>query len=334
MTGGTGFFGIWLIESFLWAHQQLGLQARMTVLSRDPQAFCQKMPHLASHPALSFHEGDVRDFAFPAERFAYIVHAATPASAALNSENPLLMVDTITEGTRRTLEFARHCGARRFLLTSSGAVYGTQPPDVIHIPETYLGAPDPMNPSSAYGQGKRLAEHLCALYADRHGIETTISRGFAFVGPHLPLDLHFAIGNFIRDALRGGPITVRGDGTPFRSYLYAADLAIWLWTILLRGQSCRPYNVGSPVAVSIADLAQAVASHQLGCDVVISQPSNPDAHPSRYVPSTDRAESELGLTRCFELGEAIRRTMDWHRPRLAKERLKTRPSECPRRAAP
>src|SRR5207245_4908945 len=164
--------------------------------------------HLASHPAIQFHDGDVRSFEFPKGTFSHVIHAATEATARLYSEQPLLMFDIIVEGTRRTLEFARQCGARKFLLTSSGAVYGRQPPELTHVPEDYAGGPNPTEPRFGYAEGKRAADMLCALFAQQHGFETKIARGFAFVGPYLPLDIHFAIGNFIRDGMRGGPIRI------------------------------------------------------------------------------------------------------------------------------
>ena len=296
ITGGTGFFGCWLLESFLWANDQLSLGARVFVLSRSPGDFVTKAPHLANHPAVRLVQGDVRTFEYPAGGFPIVIHAATEASAKLNQENPLLMFETIVEGTHRTLEFARTHGTRRFLLTSSGAVYGKQPPEMTRIPEDYPGAPDPMDPDSAYAEGKRAAEMLCRLYAHQFGLEAKIARFFAFVGPHLPLDAHYAIGNFIRDALQGGPIRVNGDGSPLRSYLYAADLAIWLWTILLKGQPCRPYNVGSDSSISIADLAGLVRQVvDPGLVVTIARQADPSQPQLRYVPSIERARGELML---------------------------------------
>jgi nucleoside-diphosphate-sugar epimerase len=313
ITGGTGFFGCWLLESLTWANDKLGLDVSALVLTRNPEAFRSKAPHLAAHPAIQFHQGDVRSFDFPAGHFTHIIHAATEASAKLNAKDPLLMLDTIVEGTRRALEFARHCGARKFLLTSSGAVYGKQLPELTHVPEEYTGGPDPLDPRSAYGEGKRMAEMLCTLYAKQYGLETKIARCFAFVGPYLPLDIHFAIGNFIRDGLRGGPIQVQGDGTPYRSYLYAADLVIWLWTILIRGESCRPYNVGSEESITIAELAHIVAqSFTPPVAVKITRATVPGQPAERYVPTTRRAAAELHLGSSIALVESIRRTIAWH----------------------
>jgi dTDP-glucose 4,6-dehydratase len=218
ITGGTGFFGCWLLESFAWANDKLNLNAEALVLTRNYESFLKKAPHLATNPAIKFHIGDVRDFEFPQGHFPFVIHAATEASAKLNEENPLLMWDTIIEGTRHTLEFSRHAGTKKFLLTSSGAVYGKQPPEMTRIPEEYTGAPDPTDPNSAYGEGKRAAEMLCAMYAKMYGIQTKIARGFTFVGPYLPLDIHYAIGNFISDGLQGSPIEIKGDGTTYRSY--------------------------------------------------------------------------------------------------------------------
>jgi nucleoside-diphosphate-sugar epimerase len=313
ITGGTGFFGCWLLESFAWANDKLKLNASVLVLTRDYDAFQKKAPHLADHPSINFHIGNVKNFDFPEGEFSHIIHAATSASATLNDENSLLMFDTNVAGTRHNLDFAVHCGAKKFLLTSSGAVYGKQPPDMTHIPEDYCGAPDPIDPTSAYGEGKRAAELLCALYAKKYAIEPKIARCFAFVGPYLPLDIHYAIGNFIRDGLNGGPIRVKGDGTPYRSYLYAADLAIWLWTILLKGESCRPYNVGSEEAITIQELANVVA----GCfdrpiEVRIAKSPHPGKQAERYVPAANRAQEELSLHQFIHIKDSISRTIRCH----------------------
>jgi len=312
ITGGTGFFGTWLLGTFMHANRSLNLRAQAVVLSRNPDGFRQALPGIASDEAIHLVKGDVRTFDFPTGEFSHIIHAATDASAAINDGRPLEMVDTIVEGTRRVLDFAVYSGTKRLLLTSSGAVYGRQPPTLSHIPEEHQGGPDMQLHTSAYGEGKRLAELLCTLYARSHGLEPTIARCFAFVGPYLPFTAHYAVGNFLADVLQQRPIVIKGDGTPKRSYLYAADMVVWLLTILARGQSCRPYNVGSNAAVNIAELAyHAAALRQPVMAVSVLGKAEPGQLPEQYVPATDRAQAELGLQVRVELDDALRRTLAW-----------------------
>jgi nucleoside-diphosphate-sugar epimerase len=313
ITGGTGFFGMWLLESLAHINDRLGLGMRASVLTRSPEAFALKAPHLAARPDLTFIRGDVRDFDLPEGNFDYIIHAATEASAKLNEEAPDEMFDAIIGGTRRVLALAARCGVRKFLLTSSGAVYGKQPSDMTHVPESYAGAPDPLLPGSAYGVGKRASEHMCAVHARQHDYEAKIARCFAFVGPHLPLDAHFAIGNFIRDAMRSESIKIGGDGTPMRSYLYASDLAVWLWTILFKAPTARAFNVGSDEDISIRQLAETVArSANQTSEILVAHHPDATRALSRYVPSVSQARDQLGLVSRHSLPLSISKTIHWH----------------------
>jgi dTDP-glucose 4,6-dehydratase len=313
ITGGTGFFGCWLVESFCFVNHLLSLGAHATILTRNPEAFALKCPHLASDSVVALHAGDVRSFSFPEGEFRYIIHAATQASAEQAAEAPLEMLSTIIAGTERTLQFAAARGTKKFLLTSSGAIYGKQPADVTHVPEDYAGAPDTLDPSNVYAEGKRAAELLCALYQKRASLECKIARCWAFCGPHLPLDQHFAIGNFIGDVLAGRPIQIQGDGTPRRSYLYAADLAVWLWTMLFQAPALVPFNVGSSNDVSILELAQTVvATLSPQMEIRVARKAVPGAPPLRYVPCVDRAREMVGLRQTVGLEECIRRTAKWH----------------------
>lgn len=313
ITGGTGFFGCWLLESFCHINQALDLHAHVVVLTRDPAAFAAKCPHIASSSALTLHQGDIRSFVFPRGEFRFIVHAATDTSTPTIARAPLDTFSTVVRGTERVLQFGAACTAQKLLLTSSGAVYGPQPSTIPRVPESFLGGPNPVDCSNAYGESKRTAELLCSLYSERVGLECKIARCWAFCGPHLRLDQHFAIGNFIGDVLAGRPIQILGDGTPRRSYLYAADLAIWLWTILFRAPALVPFNVGSARDVSIHELAQIVAATlRPETEIRIARAPIPGAEPLRYVPSVDRACTMLGLREEVTLEAAIRKTAEWY----------------------
>ena len=310
VTGGTGFFGRWMLESFLKANDELGLDAELVMLTRDPHRFAEAAPHVTGHAAVTLHPGDVRTFDLPDFEYTHVLHMATEAGPGLS---PSASFRTAIAGTERVLAFAALRGARKLLLTSSGAVYGPQPPDCERLTEEYLGAPRPEDVSVGYGHGKRAAEYLCSVAAAETGLQAKIARCFAFVGPMLPLDANFAIGNFIRDALYRDRIEVTGDGTARRSYLYAADLAIWLWTILFKGKSGRPYNVGSEADLSISDLAGVVARVvRPNIPLRIADPPVAGTLPARYVPSTARAARELGVQSCIALDEGVLRTANWY----------------------
>ena len=291
ITGGTGFVGSWLLESFVWADTHLNLHARIFVLTRNPAKFRADRPHLAREACMHILHGDLETFPFPAEEFHYVIHAAAESGS-----------------TQRILEMAKTSGTRRLLYTSSGAVFGDQPADVEKVDEEFVS---PVECCTPYGRAKRETETLCVRAADA-GLGVVIGRLFAFVGPYLPLDKNFAVGNFVRDARMGGPIEVKGDGTPLRSYLYAADLAIWLWTLLIEGVPGRTYNVGSDQAISILDLARTVES-VCGVERGIRVASKPTmgVKPKRYVPSIARARAELRLEPWIGLEEGIRRMFNF-----------------------
>ena len=137
------------------------------------------------------------------------------------------------------------------------------------------------------------------MAAGEAGLNVTVARLFAFVGPHLPLDRHFAIGNFIGDALAGRTIEVRGDGSPVRSYLYAADMALWLWAMLLdEAAAGATYNVGSEHPITIAETARLVAAES-GANVGVRRSAAAGGAGDRYLPSTRRARDELACARPY-----------------------------------
>ena len=319
LTGGTGFFGHWLLESILHANRELALHLQVTVLTRDAARFRQRAPHITGDSAITLLQGDVRSFAFPAAPHTYILHAATD-SGGQQAERPAYeLAESILEGTRRVLQFALATGATRLLYTSTGAVYGRSSATETHIPETSRSSPDPLALASSYDEAKRMSEHLCIAYSHQTPLQTVIARPFAFLGPHLPLDQHFAIGNFLAAAMANTAIHIRGDGTPIRSWLYMADLAVWLWHLLLRGEPNRAYNVGSEHTHTIAAAAHLTAATLRPAPgggstlaIQIDGTPNPAAPMNSYVPSTARARTELGLRQTIPLAEALRRTAAWH----------------------
>lgn len=296
ITGGTGFFGNWLLETLCHANATLNLNLNVTLLTRDKSAYAYKMPHLARDPMITLLEGDVRHFQFPIQSHDYIIHAAAEANAAKNSANPQHMQDIIINGTKRVLSFSSYIQAKKMLYVSSGAVYQLESE----------------NPTKAiYAMAKLSAEQLCVEQAAKQKTAIKIARCFAFVGPHLPLEQHFAVGNFINDAMQGRAIQLTGNGTGFRSYQYAADLVIWLLTILCKGSTDRAYNVGSDEAISILDLANLVAA-QFKPAPMVQVGTNTSPAEDYYIPDIADVKQRLDLPAGINLVTALQKTINWY----------------------
>jgi nucleoside-diphosphate-sugar epimerase len=306
LTGGTGFFGRSLLALLALLNEE-GHEIEVTVLTRNVQRFLDREPAYREAPWLSFCVEDVRDFVGPGEKFDFLIHGATSPS---EQDQPLDLFDTMVIGGKRVLDWAIRADVQRILLIGSGAQYGALPAGAEYFREDFNLACDSTKASSAYGEGKRAVETMAAIYRQVYGLEAVFARCFTFVGPGLPL-AEYAIGNFIRDALSSERISVKGDGTALRSYLYSADLAVWLLVLLLRGEPGQAYNVGSDQEISIAELAGLVG-RLLAPDkpITIQREPDPNILRNRYLPCIEKAR-QLGLAPWTPLDLAIRQTAEF-----------------------
>jgi dTDP-glucose 4,6-dehydratase len=325
ITGGTGFFGIWLLEALLWVREQRAVDLELVVLTRSADRFVrERAPHLKARAGLEFVQGDLINFEQPSRRCTHILHAASETNLERSADWPARHITTALDGTRRLLDMAVAHQVQAMLVTTSGAVYAQR--DTIsngRCVEGPASVQDYISEASVYGQSKRMMEIMTAVAAHTHGFRAPIARCFCFVGPYLSLDSNYAVGNFLSDALAGREIVVSGDGMPLRSYLYAADLVSWLITILTRGRSGVPYNVGGELPVSIGDLARTIARLAGSSDSVLVRGIPSGSPPSVYLPDLLRARTDLALNVTVNLEDALARTLDWYRLRTPYKSLDT-----------
>jgi dTDP-glucose 4,6-dehydratase/UDP-glucose 4-epimerase len=306
ITGGTGLFGHWVLDSLTEANQRLNLKIEATVLTRNPNLAITKMPNLDKR--ISFLKGDVGNFLFTSEKFDYILHmATTSANETFQGYSQTNKVQMLFEGTKRVIELAHNSGAKRILFTSSGAVYGNQSYD--NIEESSAMHIDPLKAESGLAIGKCGAEFLLSQACVETDLDVVIARCFTFVGPGMPMNLHYAIGNFIFNAAKGKPIIIKGDGTAIRSYMYMGDLIWWLLKLLLDGKSGEAYNVGSDQPITIKSLAQTIANlcNSKSEIIVQGQSDYSVGLPVRnlYVPSIKKAQENFQLKINTDIKSAI-----------------------------
>ncbi len=307
ITGGTGFFGIWLMAYFFVVANKYNAKFEIYVVTRNPHAFKNKNPWLKNESWINWITGDVAEFSFPDVKVDFILHAATDTSEAAG-KNAGVMLKSIIAGAEHILDCAKHCEVERITLVSSGGAYGSQSPTEDFLCEDANHAPSTISLGSAYGEGKRVMELLGTIFAEKTGRVVSVARCFAFVGAGLPTDGHFAIGNFVRDAIEKDEIVINGDGKAIRSYLYAADLALWLMRILCCGESKTIYNVGSDLQISTKELAETVVNELApGKHVKVLGSTKTSPVGNKYIPSVQKAKLKLGLDVWTPLPLAIRR---------------------------
>lgn len=301
ITGGTGLFGKSILNFLLYARKYYNFD--ITILTRDKYNFLFNNLQY-NKDFIHFINGDIRNFNCDKE-YDYIIHAATPASDKLEKENQLEMYSIILDGTKNIINIASKMNVKKLLFTSSGAIYGEQYESIKSFKENYYG-----NPITYYGKAKKISEELFLT----SNINVSIARCFAFVGPYLNLNIHFAIGNFIRDVIHNKNIIVRGDGRPLRSYLYTADLIIWLFVMLLNSNDKSIYNVGSSYEISIYDLAKKISNsinNYNGSIEVLTKPNYSYPTP-KYIPNNSKIIDELKVKENYTLDAAIKRTIEWN----------------------
>lgn len=318
LTGMTGFFGSAVLDLVVRHMSKSDKPATIYLLTRDSKSFRDRKPALADFGFLKVIEGDIQNFEIPARQIDYVIHGASTSNTdKFKGASALARFDTILNGARHLLKNSVRLGVKKVLFISSGAVYGGASGHEAPISESCNTAPDLYGDSeSCYSEAKRAAELMHVLFSREYGIEITVARCFSFCGPHIPLDINYAIGNFIRDVLSNKSICILGDGSPVRSYMYTYDLAVWLLALLVRGGNREAYNVGSEECTSIKQLAERVKAAE-GVDVAVncgsvsaSSGNHLTAAGNWYVPSIQKARNELGLDTWTSLDMTIRLTIE------------------------
>lgn len=314
ITGGTGFMGTWLAEIVAFLNDSYEFNIHLYLLSTRARTFKDRSPHLAFRQDITLIERDVRNLTDISNDVSWIIHAAASPDSRAHASDPLRTIEVIVDGTDSVLEYAtRLPDIKKVLNISSGQIYGNQPWELKGIPENYIGGLDCSALNSAYPESKRIAETICSVYRNQQRLPIVNARPFAFIGPYQGLDRPWAINNFIRDGLLGGPIRILGDGQTVRSYMYPSDMAWWILNILVHGSVGMSYNVGSPESITLQELAEKIACQTPQRPKIISGISKDKTlRSSRFVPNVDLATNSLGLKITTDLDTTIKRTILWN----------------------
>jgi dTDP-glucose 4,6-dehydratase len=314
ISGGTGFLGAWLLELISVLNGQHGFGMGVTVFSRNARSFAARWPHLGRQGWARFQDGDIRYLDELPRETQYVIHAAALTDRRLFASQPGAVAETNSLGAQRILRAANLLDdLQKFVLISSGLVYGAQPWETPGVDEEHFGALRCDDVNQVYAESKRFAEVTAHCAISESKLPVVVARPFAFVGPYLSLQLPWAVTDFVRDSLNGGPLRIMGDGTTVRSLMYASDFAFWMLATLVHGRPRQSYNIGSPEPIDLAALARLITGYFSPVPEILTRVGQTGHERNRLVPSVDRAVKELGVAVTVPLNEAIQRTIAWHR---------------------
>lgn len=314
VVGGTGFVGTWITEMVAAINDEYQFGIKLSLISRSTDQFSNRLPHLAGRADVQLIKSDVRQLGQFPMNADWVIHAAANPDVRTHASNPLDTASVIVEGTMSVMRTAERLGRlKKLLYLSSGLVCGTQPTSKNGMAENAQGAPAP-EASFIYPNAKRFAETICSAARVQSRIPVLVARPFSFIGPYQSLDTPWAQTTFLADALRGKSIRVLGDGQVIRSYLYGSDAAFWFLKILTTGQSGDVVNVGSPVGITLQDLAKEVARNfKPSPEIMFNTAPRSTGRSAQLLPDTTHAQNEYGLSVFTPLDEAIKLTAQWHR---------------------
>jgi dTDP-glucose 4,6-dehydratase len=300
--GGTGFVGKWLVFSLLRARTECKLNYEISVVTRSEQ----KAAALFAKQKITFIQHDLskRPLSLPSADF--FIHGSTPSVPSTGSLNPSEVINSTLNGSRSiftAIERFPHVKSALFL--SSGAVYGQQPLNLANQPEKEVMIPN--STLSSYGMSKIQSEILFAQMKLNLGVPISTPRLFAFFGPNLSLNEHFAIGNFFRDARAGQPIRVMGNPQTTRSYMYPTNLIQSLIELLVKPDSSI-INLGSSEPISMVTLAENIRDYFGRGEIEFLGKQSPQ---SNYVPETSWLQYKFEGIMQTKLQEGLRRWDNW-----------------------
>ena len=309
VTGAGGLVGSYLMRALDAVRRAHDLKLNLIALCRSPERTRAQLRGVERLECLEYDATRPLTADFRAD---YILHAAANAHPLAFSRDPVGTMQANILGTMNLLERIRETGGR-FILFSTGEIYGERPDLPEGFDETTFGSVDPMNPRACYPESKRAAETLCAAYAQQYGVDTLAARLTYIYGATITDQNSRADAQFLRRALTGEDIILKSEGTQVRSYCYAADAASALLTLMLRGESGRAYNVANPdCAPSIREYAETLAE-LAGVRVVFDLPPEEERRGysavTRAVLNPGRLIN-LGWHAEYDLHEGLRRTLE------------------------